>query len=122
MKKKSHVSVLKQRTKERILGKAKGPSTTPCAGSSVSDSDAPPAQVFPKTDTRNAWEAYVLKDDIMVKGEMLPVPKVNWPPSSTPQTFKPCLHAEIIIPAEDSHAINSKAREVLKKVPVKKPS
>lgn len=39
----SHVVLLKQRVKERILGKAEGHSTTPCASSDAVDSDVPPA-------------------------------------------------------------------------------
>jgi hypothetical protein len=50
-KPKSHVVALKQRTKERILGKAQGYSSTPSAGSDLPVPDVPPAgglEVCPK--------------------------------------------------------------------------
>lgn len=144
---KSHVVLLKQRVKERILGKAEGPSTTPCASSDASDSDVPPVFVKrtfipvvdgePTPSERRDMLREILADDpedatAGLPPEALPEAKrrIDWPSILTKEQIQSVIatitpkQAQVSftqLPIEDSTAINQQAKAVISKVPTCKP-
>lgn len=124
----SHVVLLKERTKRRILGKPEGPSCTPSSPVVRADSDVAPAKVTdflsglpddlgPQTEKESveAVERYRMYQNATYEDPMLhPVARENI------KRFAKSLGLAFL-PVEDSTAINQQARQVISKVPTSKP-
>lgn len=143
----SHVVLLKQRVKERILGKAGGHSTNPCASSDASDSDVPPADKLQEMiDTADQLEASpeFTKNYKSVLTNLKNLPEgmgfnyqkpptmvwdgCIWHNEGASKEEKEAIRKNLlgawsstVLPVEDSTAINQQAKAVISKVPTCKP-